>query len=77
VDVWEHVGAARDVQGAGPVMFQKPRSQIACGIPHSACDHWFLTVSGKFSFSIPASLLVEAEERLKEKLSVAIANARR
>ena len=54
--------------------FPKRRSQIACGIPHSACDHWVLTVSGKFSVAIPASLSVEAEERSKEKLLVAIAH---
>ena len=56
--------------------FPKRRSQIACGIPHSACDHWVLTVSGKFSVAIPASLSVEAEERSKEKLSVAIAQVK-
>jgi hypothetical protein len=55
------------------VTFPKRRSQIACGIPHSARDHWVLTVSGKSSCCIPASLPVEAEERSKEKLSVAIA----
>jgi hypothetical protein len=64
------------VQGAGPVTFSERRSQIACGIPHSASDHWVLTVSGKFSFAIPASLSVEAEERLKEKLLVATAHVK-
>jgi hypothetical protein len=35
-----------------------------------------LTVSGKFSFAIPASLSVEAEERSKEKLLVATAHVK-
>jgi hypothetical protein len=58
------------------VTFPERRSQIACGIPHSACNHWVLTVSGKFSFAIPASLSVEAEERSKEKLLVATAHVK-
>jgi hypothetical protein len=57
-------------------MFPKHQSQIACGILHSACDHWVLTVSGKFSFSIPTSLSVEAERRSKERLYVAIAHVK-
>ncbi len=58
------------------MMFPKRHSQIACGILHSACDHWVFTVSGKFSFFIPGSLSVEAEERSKEKLLVATAHVK-
>jgi hypothetical protein len=58
------------------VTFPECPSQIACSIAHSACDHWLLTVSSKFSFSIPASLSVEAEERSNEKLSVTIAQVK-
>jgi hypothetical protein len=58
------------------VTFPECRSQIACGIPHSAWHHWVLTVSCKFSFAIPASLSVEAEERSKEKLLVSTAHVK-
>ncbi len=71
-----HVGASRDVKGAVLEMVPERRSQTACGTAHSACDHWVLTVSGKFSFCIPASVSIEAEERSKEKLLGATAQAK-
>jgi hypothetical protein len=44
------------------MMVPKQRSQMACGIPHSAADHWFATLAGKSSVGIPRGATVKLEE---------------
>ena len=52
------------------MMVPKRQSQTACGIPHSAANHWYATLAGKSTVEIPGGTAIELEEQPEEELLV-------